>query len=147
MSIPTDDAAKMRVCEYEVLREVPYNFGTGSEHLTEDHLAKTPVWTSDSLFGNHTDIEVGDLVRYIGWENQYNLLDKDAVYRVAHIQEWGGLAYISVDEFPANTIFVLNEFELVEKGYSHDDDEDLVDDEDSSDDWELSDNDPDNDGY
>lgn len=131
VSIPEQEAAKMRVCEYEVLREVPYNFGLHSEHLTQDHLAETPVWSNDALFGTTSDIEEGDFVRYVGLETQYGLLDKTVEYKVSHIQDWGGTAYISVDEFPDNTIFVLNEFELVEKGYSlereFDDDEDLYD--------------------
>src|ERR1019366_1999311 len=117
VSIPTDDAAKMRICEYLILREIPYNHGNNDEHVTVDHLAQKPVWTNDDIH-HHSGVEVGDVVKYTGLTTKdgatcrYNLLNVDQEYVVSKVQDWGGMTYISVEDFPDNTIFLLSEFEV-----------------------------------
>lgn len=140
VSIPTDDAAKMRICEYLVLREIPYNHGD-DEHVTVDHLAEKPVWTNDDIH-HHSGVEVGDAVKFIGLKTKYNLLNADQEYIVSKVQDWGGITYISVEDFPDNTIFLLSEFEVqnfLAAEIPDENDEEIYDDDDfDADNWDIS---------
>ena len=113
VSIPEHGGAKMRVCEYEVLREIPYNHGE-SDVLTEDHLTDKPIWTHEDIH-DYTGVDIGDLVKYVGLNVKYNLLNVGEIYTVSKVQQWGGTTYVSVDRYPENTIFLFKEFEKIEE--------------------------------
>jgi hypothetical protein len=113
VSIPIDQAAKMRVCEYLVVREIPYNYGDNN-NFTEDHLTERSVW-NDSDINGYSGVEIGDTVTYLAPTVNYAELNCGDEYVVSKVLAWGNKTFVSVEGILDNNVFLLSEFSVKEK--------------------------------
>lgn len=101
VSIP-DNVAKIRVCEYKVVKEIPYNFieRDHQSFVKDDFLSDKPVWTNSDIdnISYSDDIDVGDIVKCIVDNYRHFGIINGNEYTVTSVDNWAGRTFISLSD-------------------------------------------------